>query len=70
MGRVKTRAEGAAVQRETSSVADPVPANNGAALERIVAHFKAIEPGKWEELRLCPLQHGIDTMIFMLGGKN
>jgi hypothetical protein len=32
-------------------------------LATIVADFKAAHPDLWEELRLCPLQHGLDTMI-------
>jgi hypothetical protein len=28
-----------------------------------VADFKARFPDDWEMLRLCPLQHGLETMI-------
>lgn len=46
--------------------ADPVPGNNGAALDRIAAFFRAEHPEAWEELKLCPLQHGIDEMAKLL----
>lgn len=32
-------------------------------LSTIVESFKAAHPELWEELALCPLQHGLDTMI-------
>lgn len=48
--------------------ADPVPGNDGEALSRIVEFFKASYPAAWEELRLCPLQHGLDDMIAKLKG--
>lgn len=48
-------------------VPDPVPGDNGEALARIVAYFKAEHPEAWEELRLCPLQHGLDDMVARLG---
>ena len=41
---------------------DPVPGDNGEALERIAAFFRAAFPEDWEALRLCPLQHGLETM--------
>lgn len=43
--------------------ADPVPGNNGDALERLVSYFQSEFPELWEELALCPLQHGLSTMI-------
>ena len=33
------------------------------AFATAVARFKAEHPAKWEEWRLCPLQHGLDAMI-------
>jgi hypothetical protein len=48
------------------AVSDPVPGNNGDALERIVAFFQAEFPDDWEALRLCPLQHGLDDMARLL----
>jgi len=47
---------------------DPVPGNDGEALQRIADFFKAKFPEEWEELRLCPLQHGIADMIDKLKG--
>lgn len=38
------------------------------AFERIVASFKTDHPGTWEELRLCPLQSGIEEMAKKLKG--
>ena len=51
---------------KTRAKADPVPGNNGAALERLTAFFKAEHPEAWEELRLQPLQHGLDNMAKLL----
>lgn len=34
-----------------------------AAIKAGVEAFKSRFPGEWEALRLCPLQHGIETMI-------
>jgi hypothetical protein len=48
---------------ETPQRPDPVPGNNGAALARIVAFFRAEHPEDWDDLALCPLQHGLDVMI-------
>jgi len=36
------------------------------ALAVIVHRFKEQFPSDWEALRLCPLQHGLETMIEML----
>ncbi len=38
------------------------------SLADTVADFKARFPDDWEALRLCPLQHGIETMIEKLNG--
>lgn len=56
----KARVEGAA--------ADPAPGDNGEALARIADFFRSEHPEMWEELRLCPLQHGLDAMIEKLKG--
>lgn len=48
--------------------ADPVPGNDGEALARIAEFFKETQPGAWEALRLCPLQHGLEAMIDKLKG--
>lgn len=45
---------------------DPVPGNNGEALARIADYFRAEHPDAWEELRLQPLQHGLDNMAKLL----
>lgn len=45
---------------------DPVPGDNGKALARIVAFFKATHPDEWEKMRLTPLQHGLDDMVALL----
>ena len=50
-------------------VADPAPGDNGEALERIAAYFQATFPDEWEQLRLCPLQHGIETMAGTLKAR-
>lgn len=34
-----------------------------AAIVAGVEVFKAQYPDEWEALRLCPLQHGLETMI-------
>lgn len=52
----KARVEGA------EAIADPVPGNNGDALSRIVAFFRAEYPDEWESIALCPLQHGLEVM--------
>ena len=38
-----------------------------AAIVAGVDAFKARFPDEWEALRLCPLQHGLETMIEKLG---
>ena len=60
-------------------LADPVPGEDslraaspkewGEALERIVDFFRAASPEEWERLRLCPLQHGLETMAEMLKAR-
>lgn len=45
---------------------DPVPGNNGAALARIAAYFKAEHEAEWESMRLCPLESGLEAMIGLL----
>ena len=48
---------------------NPVPGDDGEALERITASFKERFPDKWEEWRLCPLQSGLPAMAEELKGK-
>lgn len=57
----------ARVEGEASPVAE-VPAVSSRVLGGIVERFKADFPDDWEALRLCPLQHGIETMIEKLNG--
>lgn len=45
---------------------DPVPGNNGEALERIIAYVKAEYPEQWEAMRLYPLQHGLEDLVGLL----
>jgi len=69
----KARVEGAeAVKAELSGaggVPNPVPGDDGDALERIAASFQARFPEQWEALALCPLQHGLIAMAETLKGK-
>lgn len=48
---------------------NPVPGDDGDALDRIVASFKARFPDEWEKLALCPLQHGVIDMAKTMRGK-
>ena len=54
------KAQAKAVDHESRFAADQ--------LAEIAADFKARFPDDWEALRLCPLQHGLDTMIEKLNG--
>jgi hypothetical protein len=73
MAARKARSEPSNAFGPTNAMADPIaiaqanaaldPGNNGRALERFTEYFKARFPDDWEALRLCPLQHGLDTMI-------
>jgi len=67
----RSRVEGSvapAIEAVMRPTPDPVPGDNGAALRRIVDYFKATEPDAWEELRLCPLQHGLEDMANRMRG--
>jgi hypothetical protein len=48
---------------------NPVPGDDGDALDRIAESFRTRFPEKWEEMRLYPLQHGISAMADTLRGK-
>lgn len=48
---------------QANKALEPKPGDNGRALERFVSYFKEKFPDDWEALKLCPLQHGLDTMI-------
>jgi hypothetical protein len=55
----KARVEGEAVDAR-GMMAD---ASHGPGLSGIVEAFKASHPDQWEQLRLCPLQHGLEAMV-------
>jgi hypothetical protein len=61
----KARVEGAEAEgvEAPAKTPDPVPGNNGAALERIVAFFRAEHPDDWADWHLCPLESGLAAMI-------
>jgi hypothetical protein len=40
------------------------------SFESFVERFKAERPTLWDEIRLCPLQHGLEAMIHALGAKD
>lgn len=63
----KARAEGAAVKPKP--VPNPVPGDDGDALNRIVASFRARFPEEWDKLALCPLQHGLGDMTRLMQGR-
>ena len=44
-------------------VAGPTPQQDARALDGVVERFRALHPADWEQLRLCPLQHGLETMV-------
>lgn len=58
----KARTEGA-------SFADKYPEAKakGGEFAAFVERFKVEHPDKWEELKLCPLQHGVEEMAALLG---
>ncbi|MGZ8283382.1 MAG: hypothetical protein ACXWUN_10600 [Allosphingosinicella sp.] len=35
----------------------------GATLSSLIERFRLSFPQDWDQLRLCPLQHGVDTMV-------
>jgi len=38
------------------------PKQSAPSFTEAVERFKAGHPDKWEELRLCPLQHGLEAI--------
>jgi len=56
------RLEGDAAPRRGRPPKQPIE-----GLAGIVDAFKASHPIQWEELRLCPLQHGLENMIELIG---
>ena len=45
------------------SVAAPLPQQDARMLGDVVERFRSLHPADWEQLRLCPLQHGLETMV-------
>ena len=41
----------------------PSPQQDARALGDVVERFRSLHPADWEQLRLCPLQHGLETMV-------
>ncbi len=39
------------------------PQDDARALDGVIARFRSAHPEDWEALRLCPLQHGLETMV-------
>lgn len=66
MARPRKVLEGAVATPRTP---DPVPGDNGEALARIAAWFKAEFPGEWDELHRGPFAYGIEQMIEIARGK-
>lgn len=50
-------------------LANPVPGDDGDALDRIVAYFRDKYPTQWEEVRLCPAEHSLTVMAQTLRGN-
>jgi hypothetical protein len=42
---------------------EPTPQQDARALGDVVDRFRSLHPADWEQLRLCPLQHGLETMV-------
>ena len=47
----------------SDSIVDPTPQQDARALGDVVDRFRSLHPADWEQLRLCPLQHGLETMV-------
>jgi hypothetical protein len=59
-------AEIGVIEEAPAKPADPVPGDNGEAFARIVDYFKANHAEQWENIRLCPLQSGVEVMADIL----
>ena len=66
MARRTVRAEGAGLSAIAPPPPNPVPGDDGAALERIAAYFRHGHAEAWERVRLCPFQHGLEDMARLL----
>jgi len=65
MGRVKAAVEGAASKSPVAKD-ERSPKDYAAHLEEIIAYFRERDPEGWDELALCPLQHGVETIASKL----
>ena len=45
------------------AISAPTPQQDARALGDVVDRFRSLHPADWEQLRLCPLQHGLETMV-------
>lgn len=48
---------------------NPVPGDDGEALSRIAASFRARFPDEWAEWAKCPLEAGLVAMAELMKGK-
>lgn len=56
-----------AAKKETVTL-NPAPGDSRKAdLQRIIGYFRDTYPEQWELLKLCPLGHGLDEMVRLLG---
>lgn len=49
-------------RRKTGAVT-PASQDDARMLDDLIERFRAAHAEDWEELRLCPLQHGVETMV-------
>ena len=47
----------------SEAIAAPTPQQDARALGDVTDGFRSLHPVDWEQLRLCPLQHGLETMV-------
>ena len=40
-----------------------IPREESRALAELIAGFRTVYPQEWDQLRLTPLQHGLETII-------
>lgn len=48
---------------------NPVPGDDGEALDRIATFFQKQYPLVWAEIALCPTQHGLEVMANTMRGN-
>lgn len=61
MGRVTAAVEGAKSKAPIAKD-EQSPKHYAAHLNEIIAYYRERDPDGWDELALCPLQHGIETI--------